>query len=316
MILVTGGLGFIGSHTVRALVEAGEECVLLQRRSPEVPPHLAGLPVHVARADVADLDALLAVGRQHQITGIVHLAVALPWETGDEDPIDSTGRALESFLNIVRAAQSWGVRRIVTASTIGVYFGAGPLAGALTEDRPLSLAYTHAIPVFKKVNELLAGHLSTVTDVEIVTARISGTWGPGGHLPDPFFAAPSLAQAAALGTEPDLSGLISPPHADDALDLLYVKDTGRALALLQLTEKLNHPTYNVASGHATSNADVITALESVEPGFTFELPAGDEHPTSWLDITRLRQDTGFEPRFDTAAAAADYIAWLRAGNKR
>jgi UDP-glucose 4-epimerase len=37
---------------------------------------------------------------------------------------------------------------------------------------------------------------------------------------------------------------------------------------------------------------------------------------SWLDITRLREDTGFEPRYDTAAAAADYIAWLRAGNQR
>ena len=37
---------------------------------------------------------------------------------------------------------------------------------------------------------------------------------------------------------------------------------------------------------------------------------------SWLDNTRLRSDTGFEPQYDTATAAADYIAWLRMGNKR
>jgi UDP-glucose 4-epimerase len=314
MILVTGGLGFIGSHTVRALTDAGEECVLLQRRSAQVPPHLAGLPIHVVQADVADLDALLAVGRQYPITGIVHLAVALPWPVTDDDPIEATGKALAAFLNIVSAAQTWGVRRVVTASTIGVYgFGS---EGALSEDVPISLAYSHAIPTFKKITELLAGHLSEVTDVDIVNARISGTWGPGGHLPDPFFAAPSLAQAAARRSEPDLSGLIAPPHAEDALDLLYVKDTGRALALLQLAGKLNHNTYNVASGRATSNTDVITAINSVEPGFQYELPSAGDHPVNWLDITRLREDTGFEPRYDTAAAAADYIAWLRAGNER
>ena len=314
MILVTGGAGFIGSHTVRALAEAGEECVLLQRRAPAVPAHLADLPIHVVQADVADLNALRSAGEQYSITGIVHLAVSVPWEATDDSPIDSAGRSLEAFLNIVRAAQAWGVARVVTASTIGVYgFGS---AGAFTEDMPISLARSHPIPTFKKITELLAGHLSTVTDVHIVNARISGTWGPGGHLPDPFFAAPSLAFAAARRSEPDLSGLMRPPHAEDALDLLYVKDTGRALALLQLTEELHHSTYNVASGHATSNADVIAAIQSGEPDFRFVLPSAGHRPLTWLDTTRLREDTGFKPEYDTAAAAADYMAWLRAGNQR
>jgi UDP-glucose 4-epimerase len=109
---------------------------------------------------------------------------------------------------------------------------------------------------------------------------------------------------------------MAPPHAGDALDLMYVKDTGRALALLQLADTLRHSTYNVASGRATSNADVVAAIASVEPGFAAELPTSDPHPVNWLDITRLREDTGFEPRFDTATAAADYIEWLRAGNDR
>ncbi|MFY1623611.1 NAD-dependent epimerase/dehydratase family protein [Micromonospora sp. WMMD735] len=314
MILVTGGAGFIGTHTVRALAEAGEECVLLQRRAPQVPPHLADLPIHVVQGDVADLEALLAVGRQYPITGIVHLAVALPWPVTDSDPIEATGAALDAFLNIVRAAQAWGVPRVVTASTIGVYGFTSH--GALTEDVPIPFRHFHAIPTFKKITELLAAHLSDVTEVAIVNARISGTWGPGGHLPDPFFPAPSLAHAAARRDEPDLSGLIAPPHAEDALDLLYVKDTGRALALLQLAPELQHSTYNIASGRATSNADVITAIRSVEPGFRCELPSGGDRPVSWLDIARLREDTGFDPRYDTAAAAADYIAWLRAGNQR
>jgi UDP-glucose 4-epimerase len=315
MLLVTGGAGFIGSHTVRALAAAGQECVLLQRRDPVVPAHLADLNVHVVQADVGDLGALLAVGRTYPITGIVHLAIALPWPATGDDPIGDAGRAVDAYLNIVRAAQAWGVRRVVTGSTIGVYGGSGH-TGALTEDLPLALGYTHVIPTFKKIFELLGGHLSAVTNVQLVNARISGTWGPGGHLPDPFFAAPSLALAAARGTAPDLSGLARPPLAGDALDLLYVKDTGRALAALQLADDLHHATYNVASGHATSNADVITALQTAVPGFTATLPAGEPQPPSWLDTTRLRNDTGFAPAYDLTAAATDYVSWFRAGNDR
>lgn len=314
MILVTGGAGFIGSHTVRSLVEAGEECVLLQRRTPEVPPQLADLPVHVVQADVADLDAVLAVGRRFPITGIVHLAVALPWAGDGGDPVDATSTAIEAFLNIVRAARAWDVPRVVVASTIGVYGFGG--AGPLSEDDPISFRHVHAIPTFKKIAELLALHLSDLTDVQIVNARISGTWGPGGHQPDPFFAAPSLALGAARGTTPDLSGLVVPPHRDDALDLLYVKDTGRALTLLMRTPGLRHLTYNVASGRATSNADVVEAIRTVVPDFAADLPVGPDQPQQWLDITRLRDDTGFTPEYDTAAAAAGYVAWLRAGNER
>jgi UDP-glucose 4-epimerase len=121
---------------------------------------------------------------------------------------------------------------------------------------------------------------------------------------------------AARGTAPDLSRLVVPARADDALDLCYVKDTGRAIALLQLAQHLNHSTYNVGSGRATTNADVAAAIKAVEPNAQVELPAGGAGRQSYLDITRLRRDTGFEPEYDTARAAADYIDWSRAGHDR
>jgi len=52
------------------------------------------------------------------------------------------------------------------------------------------------------------------------------------------------------------------------------------------------------------------------PEADLDLPAGTNRPGSPLDITRLRDDTRFEPQYDTAHAAADYIAWLHAGNER
>ena len=317
MILITGGLGFIGSHTVQALLDAGEECVLVQRSHATVPAGRFDRPVVVEQADATDLEALLDVGRRHQITGIVHLAGSMPWPPSSEPPVSAARRSLGSLFNIIQAAQDWGVTRVGLASTIGVYGGArDPFEGPLTEDMPLSMSAPHLIPTFKKISELLGGHLADVTGIEVINLRISGTWGPLGHNPDPFFPAPQLVHAAAHGRAPDLSGVRGRQHAEDSLDLCYVKDTGRAIALLQLADHLSHRTYNVASGRATTNAEVAAAIKTVVPDAQVDLPTGGETRQAWLDITRLREDTGYEPVWDTERAAADYIDWLQAGNER
>ncbi|WP_327106962.1 NAD-dependent epimerase/dehydratase family protein [Nonomuraea glycinis] len=314
MILVTGGLGFIGAHTVRALLDLGEECVLVQRRSAEVPADLAEARVAVERADITDLTALLDVGARHKITGIVHLAGSMPWPPSADEPVEATRKAIGGLLNILQAAQSWGVARVGVASTIGVYAGL-PGAGPLREDMPLPMTSPHLIPTFKKVGELLNDHLAEAAGLDVVNYRVSATWGPRGHS-DPFFPAPAFVHAAARGTAPDLSGLRAPAYADDAIDLCYVKDTGRAIALLQLADRLDHRTYNVASGRATTNAEVIAAIKKVVPDAPIELPTGGTGHHNHLDITRIQQDTGYRPAYDTERAAADYIAWLRAGNER
>ncbi|MFC8234921.1 NAD-dependent epimerase/dehydratase family protein [Streptomyces sp. NPDC057284] len=313
MILVTGGFGFIGSHTVRALLDLGEDCVVVQRRARQLPAVLAGARVEVEQADVADREALLAIGRRHDITGIVHLAGSYPWPPVPDAPVEATRQALDGLLNIAQAAQEWGVRRLGVASTIGVYFGARN-EGPLREDAPLPMSALVSIPTFKKIGELLGGFLADTTGIDIVNYRVSGTWGPLGH-PDPFFAAPALVHAAARGAAPDLSHLVGPAFAEDGLDLNYVKDTGRAIALLQLAGKLNHRTYNVGSGRATTNVQLIEEIRKVVPDAQVDLPTGGDASHLVLDISRLQEDTGYQAEYDTERAVGDYIAWLRAGNR-
>ncbi|MCC2275908.1 NAD(P)-dependent oxidoreductase [Streptomyces sp. ET3-23] len=312
MILVTGGFGFIGSHTVRALLDLGEDCIAVQRRARELPPVLDGTRVKVERVDITDRDALLAVGRRHTITGIVHLAGSYPWPPVPDAPVEATRKALDGLLNVTQAAQEWGVRRLGIASTIGVYVGTDNSA-PLREDAPLPMTAPASIPTFKKVGEMLGGFIADTTGLDIVDYRISGTWGPLGH-PDPFFAAPALIHAAARGTDPDLSHLVHPAFAEDGLDLTYVKDTGRAIALLQLADSLNHRTYNVGTGRATTNAQISRAIRKSIPDARVDLPTGGAASHLVLDISRLKEDTGYQPEYDTELAAADYIAWLRAGH--
>lgn len=311
MILVTGGAGFIGSATVQALTDLGETCVLAQRRD-ATPRDDRNI---VERVDIADRDALLDIGTRHKITGIVHLAFSMPWPPGVDDPVTGTRKALRGMVNIVEAAQEWDVTRLSVASTIGVYMGTSGVDG-WREDAPLPLTSGHVIPTFKKVGEILAHHLADTTGLDIVNLRIGGIWGPGKRGADPFFPVRQLIQAAVNGTTPDLSTLISPAYAEDALDICYVRDCGRAIAQLQLADKLNHRTYNVASGHATSNAEIATAIRKVIPDAQVDLPTGGSGERSYLDITRLRADTGYTPEYDLDRAVADYIAWLRAGNDR
>jgi len=322
LILITGGLGFIGANTAMALMDLGESCVLVQRRATPPPASIAsrlGRQVFIEQADINDRAALLEIGKRHKITGIVHLAGSMPWPPAADDPFHAARKATESLVNVVQAASEWQAARVGIASTIGVYGGVRE-DPPYREDTPLPMTADHPIPTFKKIGELLAGHLAHVTGVEVVSYRIGGIWGPLGRTESPFFPAPQLLHAAVRGIPPDLSALRSPAYAGNGIDLCYVKDCSRAIALLQLSDQLRYTIYNVASGRITTNGQLADAIRRVIPDAQIDLPPGRD-PNGltgdvYLDISRIGEDTGYEPAYDTAAAAEDYIRWLQAGNER
>jgi UDP-glucose 4-epimerase len=188
---------------------------------------------------------------------------------------------------------------------------------SLREDAPLPVsAGGNPVGAWKKTVELLASALAERVRVEVVIARLPAVWGPLGRNSSRFFAAPAMIHAAAeASSDPSLA--TDAAYADEAIDMLYVKDCARAIALLQTVPELNHVVYNVGSGVATSNREVAEAIRTVIPDARLELQAG-RNPRGYghdiyLDTARLRDDTGFEPQYDTTAAAADYVDWIRAG---
>jgi UDP-glucose 4-epimerase len=228
-------------------------------------------------------------------------------------PVPGARKAIGSLLNVVQAAAQWQVRRVGVASTIGVYGGVAA-EGPLSEDTPLPMAAFHVIPAFKKIGELLGDYLAGVTGIEIVNYRIS-PWGPGGNPASPFTPIPQIVHAAARGTNPFVHAAA---YADDGIDMCYVKDCARAIALLQIAPRLAHRTYNIAAGRPLTNREVADAVKALVPDARVELPPGGAAlgRGMCLDIGRLRADTGYSPAYDTEAAVADYIAWLRAGHER
>jgi UDP-glucose 4-epimerase len=93
-----------------------------------------------------------------------------------------------------------------------------------------------------------------------------------------------------------------------------VKDCGRAIALLMLAEHLNHCVYNVSSGRLVPYSEVVAVINATVPGAGIVLPEGrnpDRPADNYLDISRLREDTGFQPEYDVERAVPDYADWLR-----
>ncbi|GLZ48322.1 NAD-dependent epimerase [Actinomycetospora sp. NBRC 106375] len=312
MILVTGGLGSIGSHTARALLDLGEPVVLTAHRSTRLPSFLADEPgdrVVVEHLDTTEGAAFLDLGTRHPITGIVHLAAA-PHDA--PDPVAYLRAECTALLNALDAARAWGVRRFAVASTIAAYLGVDD--PPWREDAPLPGVAAHQIPVFKKSAELFSGLVAAHAGFEVVNLRIGTVWGPLGLPDSPFFALPRLLSAAVRGEDPDLAPPRPPAHAEDATDLCYVKDCGRAIALLMLADRLEHSVYNVSSGRLVPYAEVVAAINAAVPGAALTLPPGHSTgrpPEGHLDTTRLQRDTGFVPEYDVDRAVPDYVAWLQ-----
>jgi UDP-glucose 4-epimerase len=309
MILVTGALGFIGAHTVRALARLGQPCLALSRRPAHEPALFADLGdmVMIVQADPANPSSLRRACDGHRISGIVHLAAPAPGPLAGR--VAFVRASIDAALNLLDAAGAWQVPRVAIASSLGVYQGVPDTP--YREDARLRQLPIDPVPAVKNATELLAATVAQAGGPQVLNLRIATIWGPGNASRAPVV--PNLVHAAVRG-EP----VRQPVYADDGSDLCYVTDCARAIALVQCAETLHHSTYNIGSGQATSPVQVRDALGRIVPGAALELtpgrdPRGPGHDT-WLDITRLLHDTAYQPACDLDHALHEYVSWLRDGH--
>lgn len=321
MQLVIGGFGFVGSNTVEALLDLDESCVITQYKKDRVPEFLkdrVGKQVFIESADVGDIDALRAIGKKHKITGIINLATGgMP--AGRDNALElaeDIHATVRSIANTIQLGNEWGVKRVTFSSAPVVYNGISELPWR--EDQPLPMTATFPMEAAKKYGEILSSYLGSQTNVECIEVRLASMYGPN-YDPTRSSLAGRLVHAAVKGEKPNIDGLrFGSVYAADGGDQCYIKDAARGIALLQTANKLNHQLYNVSSGRPTTNQEIVNAIKKVIPDFDVELPSGHMPGLSealwYFDITRLRKEIGFDPKFDIEAGIADYIAWLRLGN--
>jgi UDP-glucose 4-epimerase len=310
VILITGGLGFIGLHAARAFIDAGEDVVLTRNRTYREPSFIKddlGRHAFVEKLDVTDSDALMALGRRYKFDGICHLA----------GPGYNAASAADDFrinvfglLNMLEAAREWQVRRLTLASSIAAYYYGGATRGPFFEDMPLRMTARNPIETYKKVDELLGAHYADRTGIDVAFMRIALIYGPLHAYGNIAYA---LTRAGVDGSRPKFT---AETFAEDTTDLCHVSDCVRAIVLLQLADRLNHRTYNIGDGKATSGAEVAAAVEKVIPGADVAraLTPGRGPlymEDRYMDLSRIQQDVGYRPEYTLERGIQEYADWLR-----
>lgn len=147
-ILLTGGAGYIGSHTYVALIEAGYDVVIFDNFAnarEDVPDRLeviTGRPVSVHRGDVLNPADLAAVFAAHPIDAVVHFAAKKAVGESQQIPLDYLETNCTGLLNLLKAMQAADVFRIVFSSSATVY--APTEDWPIPETAPLGYASTYA----------------------------------------------------------------------------------------------------------------------------------------------------------------------------
>ena len=311
MILVTGGLGFIGSHTVASLLAAGQEVVATRFRTGRIPSFLAGKKFAVESVDVAGPHAVIDAALKHKITSIIHLVVT---PLGQLSPAEDYRMNMSGLINVLEAGRIAGVKRISLASSSSIYGGVPQ--GPFREDMPLRVRGAHPTEAFKKAFEVLGQHYGDRTGIEVVCLRIGNVWGPLYHSMNNL--ASRLAHAAVKGQAgplPRPGG--RPDFGGDALDAIYVRDCAQGIGLVHTAPKLDHAVYNIGGGRSLSGADFAAAIKKAVPGMEVTLQDGsgpdNRGANPVMDLSRAGA-LGYRPAFTVDSAMADYVAWLRAGN--
>jgi UDP-glucose 4-epimerase len=301
-------MGFIGLHTARSFLDAGQDVVLTyfhNRREPDFLTTDLGSRARVEQLDVLDAVRVADVIKRHDVEGVVYLAV--PALSG-VSPADEFQTNTQGYLNVLEASREAGVRRLSVTSSVAIY--SNVVERPWREEANFSSISTNPTEAYKKALEVLGLYFGQRTGLNVVMLRVAGIFGPLYHSMSNL---PSrLAHAAAHGVAPDLSGMrAGAPRADDGGDSCYVKDTAAGIQLAHSAPTLEHRIYNIGSGKATRNADFVTAIRQVVPGFQAELAPGGDATNRYMDLTRTSSEVGYKPKIGVEAGLAEYVDWLR-----
>jgi len=312
MILIIGGMGFIGLNTVLRLLEVGERIVIAQHSAHRVPEALndaIGTQAFVARMDVTNPYELFEVVRRHRVDSIINLMAPPARSVSTQADYHLYTAGLQ---NVLEAVRTFGLRRVSLGSSVAVYGGIP--SGPFREDQPLPIPSPTQVSAFKKGMEMHAHYYAGQAKLDVIALRIASIYGPFYYsMHNPIGR---LCHAAVRNVEPDFSdrpdGKI---FADDQADWTYVKDVARGIQMLHTAEKLAHRIYNIGSGRATSNAEVVEAVQKAVPGARGSVlkpgrtPSNSTNPAT--DLSRIEKDVGYRPEHTITTGIAAYIDWLR-----
>jgi UDP-glucose-4-epimerase GalE len=303
-ILVTGGAGYIGSHTVKALCRAGHDVVVVDNL-------MAGHPEAVrdailVRGDIGDLDLMTATMRRHDVSAVVHFAALASVGESVREPARYYAHNVGRTMTLVDAMVRERVSLLVFSSTCAIY--GEPISTPIDETHPTNpinaygdtkLAIERALPHYRQAYGLSSISLRYFN---AAGADPEGELGED-HEPEPHLI-PNVIAAANGGPPVPVHGTDYPTRDGTCLrDFIHVTDL--ATAHLLALERLRSAgpmtaAYNLGTGRPHSVLEVIGTTERVlgrpVPRTAGPRRAGDP-AVLFAEAGKARTELGWAPRY-------------------
>jgi UDP-glucose 4-epimerase len=314
-ILVTGGAGYIGSHVVRQLGEAGEQVVVIDNLSKGFRQAVTAGDLIVG--DVGDFELVSRLLAEHQIDTVMHFAAHTVVPESVALPLKYYGNNTCATRSLLQACIENQVKNFVFSSTAAVY--GMPQDGYASEDSPT--LPINAYGTSKLMSEWMLRDVAAVNPLRYVALRyfnVAGSHGRIGQATPGATLLTKVACEAMVGKRPHVSVFGSDyptPDGTGVRDYLHIEDLAAAHlnALQYLRGGGKSTTLNVGYGHGYSVREVLRMVESVG-GKTLVVReearrAGD--PAYLVArAERIRTELGWRPRHDDLnAIVASALSW-------
>lgn len=335
MILVTGGTGFIGSHTVVALQEAGHEVVIIDNLSNSNATvvnsieKITGQRPHFIEGDVCDRATIEALFSKFEIEAVVHFAAYKAVGESVIKPLMYYRNNVGGLLTLVEAMIQHGVRKMVFSSSCTVY--GEPDHSPVTEQTPRKDA-TSPYGNTKRIGEDILSDVATQGHLEVINLRYFNPIGahPSGLIGElplgvPNNLVPYITQTA-IGKRQQLTvfGNDYPtPDGTCIRDYIHVVDLAEAhvAALNRIDQQKMESAcevFNVGTGSGTSVFEAIRAFEQAS-GTKLNYRIGPKRKGDvtaiWAETTLAEQKLGWKSRLTMLDAMRDAWQWELSLNK-
>ncbi|WP_354230312.1 UDP-glucose 4-epimerase GalE [Bradyrhizobium sp. F1.4.3] len=317
-VLVTGGAGYIGSHTVLALAEAGEDVVVIDDLSTGFSAYLPeGVPLFIG--DAGDENLLEGVIAQHNIDSIIHFAGSVVVPDSMRDPLGYYRNNFMTARNLLNVAVKRGINRFIFSSTAAVY--GNPDLVPVPEHAPTRPLSPYGSS--KLMTEIMLHDVAAAYDMQYVTLRYFNVAGadPQARIGLATVGATHLlkiAVEAATGQRAkiDVFGTDYPTEDGSCIrDFIHVTDLSQAhrSALAYLRNGGASTTLNCGYGRGYSVLETIDAVRRVS-GRSFAVQYAPRRPgdimTMVADTSRIRGLLDWKPQYDDLETiAAHALAW-------
>lgn len=328
-ILVTGGAGFIGSHTVVELQQAGYDVVVLDNlsnaseKSLERVSAITGKAVPFYKADILDREALEDVFSKEDIDAVIHFAglkavgesVQKPWEYYENN--------IAGTLTLVDVMRKHNVKNIIFSSSATVY--GDPAFIPITEECPKGQCTNPYGWTKSMLEQILSDIQKADQEWNVILLRYfnpigahpSGTMGenPNG-IPNNLM--PYITQVA-VGRQKELGVFGNDYDTHDGTgvrDYIHVVDLaiGHVKALKKIEENAGLQIYNLGTGTGYSVLDIVKNFEEangVRIPYTIKPRRAGDIATCYADPSKAKAELGWEAQYGIKEMCADSWRWQK-----